>query len=124
MADTGYNPYTSVLLTSGETLGSRPEVVAKFVTASLKGWQTYLDRPEETNRYLQKVNPKMTPGILEYGFKSLHPLCLDSLPGPSAIGCMTLERWRTLAGQLVDVGALKPDAVDPQAAFTTKFLPQ
>jgi NitT/TauT family transport system substrate-binding protein len=124
MADTGYNPYTSVLLTSGETLRTREEVVAKFVAASLKGWQTYLERPEETNRYLHEVNPEMTPGILEYGVKALRPLCLDGLPGPTAIGRMTLERWQTLGGQLAEVGAMKADAVDPQAAFTTKFLPQ
>ncbi|HEV8070966.1 MAG TPA: ABC transporter substrate-binding protein [Planctomycetaceae bacterium] len=124
MADTGYNPYTSVLLTSGETLTRQPEVVAKFVAASLKGWQTYLDLPQETNRYLHEVNPEMTPGILEYGVKSLRPLCLDGLPGPSAIGRMTLERWQTLAAQLVEVGAMKADAVDPSAAFTTQFLPK
>ncbi len=124
MADTGYNPYTSVLLTSRETLTKQPEVVAKFVAASLKGWQTYLERPEETNRYLHEVNPEMTLGILEYGIKSLRPLCLDGLPGPSAIGRMTPDRWQTLAGQLVEVGALKADVVDPRAAFTTQFLPE
>jgi len=124
MAETGYNPYTSVLLTSRETLTKQPEVVAKFVAASHKGWQTYLERPEETNRYLHEVNPEMTLGILEYGIKSLRPLCLDGLPGPSAIGRMTLERWQTLAGQLVEVGAMKSDAVDPRAAFTTQFLPK
>ncbi len=124
MAETGYNPYTSLLFTSGETLSTRPDLVAKFVSASLKGWLTYLERPEETNGYLQKVNPEMTAGILEYGFKSLRPLCLDGLPGPAAVGRMTLERWQTLADQLIEVGALKPDVVDPRAAFTTKFLPK
>jgi NitT/TauT family transport system substrate-binding protein len=124
MADTGYNPYTSVLLVSGENLRTRPELVAKFVAASVKGWQTYLDRPEETNRYLREVNPEMTAAILEYGVQSLRPLCLDGLPGPTAIGRMTLERWQTLAGQLVEVGAMKTGAVDPHAAFTTQFLPE
>jgi len=123
VADIGYNPYTSVLLTSGQTLSARSEVVAKFVAASLKGWQTYLDRPEETNRYLREVNPEMTSAILEYGVQSLRPLCLDGLPDASAIGRMTLERWQTLATQLVEAGAVKADVVDPRAAFTTKFLP-
>jgi NitT/TauT family transport system substrate-binding protein len=122
IADIGYNPYTSVLFTSAKTLAAQPEVVAKFVQASAKGWQTYLEQPDETNRYLHEVNPEMTLGILDYGIKSLRPLCLDGLPGPAAIGRMTLERWQTLAGQLVEVGALKPDGIDPQGAFTTKFL--
>ena len=123
VAELGFNPYTSVLFTNAETLATQPEVVGKFVSASLKGWQTYLERPEETNRYLHAANPEMTLGILEYGVQALRPLCLDGLPGPAAIGRMTLERWQTLAGQLVEVGALKADAVDPRAAFTTKFLP-
>ncbi len=104
VADLGFNPYTSVLFTNAETLATRPEVVGKFVSASLKGWQTYLERPEETNRYLHEVNPEMTTGSLEYGVQALRPLCLDGLPGPAAIGLMTLERWQTLAGQLVEVG--------------------
>jgi NitT/TauT family transport system substrate-binding protein len=122
MADTGYNPYTSVLFTNGETHRTRPEVVARFVAASLRGWQTYLDRPQETNRYLHQVNPEMTLGILEYGVQSLRPLCLDGLPNSATTGQMTLERWQTLVAQLVEVGALKAGSVDPAAAFTTKYL--
>jgi NitT/TauT family transport system substrate-binding protein len=122
MAETGYNPYTSVLFTSGETLRARPDVVAKFVRASQKGWQAYLEHPDETNHYLHEINPEMTLGILDYGVQALHPLCLDGLSGPAAIGQMTLERWQTLAEQLIEVGALKAGAVDPSAAFTTKYL--
>jgi NitT/TauT family transport system substrate-binding protein len=124
VADSGYNPYTSVLITNSETLGYQPELVAKFVAASRKGWQTYLERPEETNRYVHEANPEMTLGILDFGVKSLRPLCLDGLPGPSAIGRMTPERWKTLAGQLEEIETIKRGAVEPEAAFTSRFLTQ
>jgi len=122
VAETGFNPYTSVLVTSGETLRGRADLVRKFVAASVRGWQTYLDHPEETNRYIHEINPEMDLKPLEFGAKALRPLCLDGLPGAKDMGRMTAERWRTLATQLVEADVMKAGAVDPLRAFTTEFL--
>ena len=46
------------------------------------------------------------------------------LSSPDRLGEMTLERWKTLAEQLVEGGALKPDSVDPAKAFDASFLPK
>ena len=36
---------------------------------------------------------------------------------------MTLERWQKLLEQMVTVGLIKEDVVDPTAVFTNRFLP-
>ena len=103
---------------------SRPELVRKFVAASLRGWQTYLERPEETNRYIHEINPEMGLEILAFGAKALRPLCTDGLADSNVLGQMTAQRWSTLAGQLVEADVLAAGRVDSSTAFTNKFLPQ
>lgn len=123
VAETGFNPYTSVLIASGETLRGRADLVRKFVTASVRGWQAYLDHPDETNRYIHEINPEMDLKPLEFGARALRPLCLDGLPDAKDVGRMTAERWKTLASQLVEADVMKAGAIDPLRAFTTEFLP-
>jgi NitT/TauT family transport system substrate-binding protein len=122
VAETGYNPYTSLLITSGDILKRRPEMVRKFVAASIRGWQTYLEKPEETNRYIHEVNPEVGLDILAFGVKSLRPLCADGLSGPDRIGEMTATRWKTMADQLVASDVLPAAGADSSRAFTTEFL--
>jgi NitT/TauT family transport system substrate-binding protein len=124
VAESGYNPYTSLLVTSDEMIRSRPELVRKFVAASLRGWQTYLERPEETNRYIHEINPEMGLEILAFGAKALGPLCTDGLADPSELGQMSAKRWSTLAGQLVEADVMTAGRVDPSSAFTNEFLLQ
>ena len=122
VAETGYNPYTSLLITSGEVLKNRPEAVRKFIAASIRGWQTYLEKPDETNAYLHNINSEMGLDILAFGVKALRPLCLDGLPGPDRIGEMTPARWKAMATQLIEAGVLPAANADSSRAFTTDFL--
>jgi NitT/TauT family transport system substrate-binding protein len=123
VAETGYNPYTSLLITRGEVLKTRPEMVRKFVDASLRGWNTYLDKPDETNRYIHEINPEVGLDILAFGVKSLRPLCTDGSSGSDRIGEMTLARWKMMADQLIEAEVLPASGTDPSRAFTTEFLP-
>jgi NitT/TauT family transport system substrate-binding protein len=124
VAESGYNPYTSLLVTSGEMIHSRPELIRKFVAASLRGWQTYLERPEETNRYIHEINPEMGLEILAFGAKALKPLCTNGLADPNELGKMSAQRWSALARQLVEAEVMAAGRVDSSSAFTNEFLPQ
>jgi NitT/TauT family transport system substrate-binding protein len=122
VAETGYNPYTSLLITSGEMLKNRPETVRKFVAASIRGWQAYLEKPEDTNRYIHGINREMGLDILAFGVKALRPLCLAGLPGRDHIGEMTAARWKSMATQLIDAGVLPASGADSSRAFTAEFV--
>jgi NitT/TauT family transport system substrate-binding protein len=122
VAETGYNPYTSLLVTSGDTVRDRPELVRRFVAASVHGWQTYLERPEETNRYIHQINPEMGLEILAFGVKALRPLCTEGLPNLATLGRMSAERWKTMSEQLIEADVLTADHAEPLRAFTKEFL--
>lgn len=123
VADLGFNPYTSVLFTSETYLQVHEEVVQKMVAASVRGWQHFVEHPEKTNDYIHEINTEMDLAALAFGVETLRPLVLDEVAKEHGVGTMLLDRWQKLASQLEELDLIKPDAVDPQKAFTTKFLP-
>ena len=59
VADLGYNPYTTVLATSGAQLKSDPDRAKSMVAAVREGWRAYLDDPQPTNERMHALNPSM-----------------------------------------------------------------
>jgi NitT/TauT family transport system substrate-binding protein len=123
LADLGFNPYTSLLFTTDKLLGKQPDLVRRMVAASVRGWADYLEDPEPTNERIHALNPEIGLPALAYGATAIRPLVETEAAQAGGIGGMQLERWQTLAEQLVETGQLKPGAVAPQDAFSTKFLP-
>lgn len=122
VSELGYNPYTSVLVTRGELIQKDPELVRKMVQATSRGWIKYLEDPESTNRKIHELNPEMSLRVLAEGVTAMKPLCFGDSDDPKQLGRMSPERWKTLAGQLVDIKAVKEGSVEPEKAFTTEFL--
>lgn len=122
VADLGFNPYASVLLTSEDYLREHEDVVGKMVAASVEGWRHYLEQPEETNQHIHDINPEMSLEALAYGVEALVPLARGETEGNNQIGEMSLGRWQQLSRQLEELDAIKPGEVDATKAFTTKFL--
>lgn len=122
LSDLGFNTYTSLLITSQTQIEQHPEVVQKMVTASQRGWQTYLENPGETNQLIHARNPEMGLDVLEFGVRDLKPLCLPEGFDATTLGAMTAERWSTLVEQMTAAGSLTAGAIDIEQAYTLKFL--
>ena len=123
VADTGFNPYASVLIATEEALEARAEVVSSMVQASVEGWEHYLRAPEETNRHIHRLNPEMDMDILAYGAEESRPLVLDPTAQKLGLGTMSAERWETLLQQMIEAGLIQRGILQSTAAFTTRFLP-
>lgn len=123
VADTGFNPYASVLITTQERVEAEPELVGAVVRASVKGWKQYLAAPEETNRHINALNPEMGMDILAYGAAESIAMILDPIAQQNGLGNMTLQRWQELLEQMVTVGLIKDGVVQAAAVFTNRFLP-
>jgi NitT/TauT family transport system substrate-binding protein len=122
LSDIGFNPYTSLLITSEALMREKPDVVRRMTQASVRGWEKYLESPDETNKYINSVNPEMDLDILQYGAEALKPLALGE-PLGQPLGTMTLERWQTLVDQLIETKQIKPGSVDPQQLYRMDHLP-
>jgi NitT/TauT family transport system substrate-binding protein len=122
VSDLGFNPYTSLLITSHDALREKRDLIRKMVSASRRGWRQYLEEPAAAHRLLSRQNHEIDEGMLAYGAQQLRPLCITEEVPLEKLGQMTLERWQMLLQQLVEVGAIPPRTVRPDNAFTTDFL--
>ena len=122
VSDIGFNPYTSLLITSERMIAEQPDVVRKVVHASVRGWRKYLDDPEETNGRIASMNSAMTHDVLAFGADAIRPLCIEPNNPAWPLGAMTAERWQQLAEQLQSVELLDDTCVY-QDAFDLQFLP-
>src|SRR5579863_4244875 len=66
LADQGYPPYGTTIVTTHDFIRRRPEAVAAFVRASMLGWRDYLARPAMANLRIREANPAMTQAQLDY----------------------------------------------------------
>ena len=123
VSDLGWNPYSSVLITSGELIRNDPETVQAFVDKTREGWRNYLDDPSLGNAAILAANQHgMTAETLQFGCEGLRELALPDSMASEDFGMMSLERWTTLVEQMVSLDLADPAKVKPEDCFTTEFL--
>jgi len=122
VSDLGFNPYTSVLITTPEVIRTQPDLVAAMVKASVAGWRQYLDNPSLANEAISARNEDMGLPILAFGAKQLKSLCSTTETPREELGRMTQARWKTLLDQLVDVKVIEAGKVEVSEVFTNRFL--
>ncbi len=113
VADSGYNPYTTVLATTREYLQQHPDEVKAMVAAVREGWQQYLKDPAPTNAHMAALNKSVDLAGLNAGAQAQRPLIQE---GNTKLGTMTSTRWQALAEQLLGLGVVKR-TVDAQTLF-------
>jgi NitT/TauT family transport system substrate-binding protein len=120
----GYDPYR-VFFTRRDYLDQHPDVLAKFVRATIKGWQEYLRDPGPANALILKLNPAQNAEQMQFTLQALKEG--DFVTGPDKsgadIGKMTAARWAATNDQLTSLNVIRKP-IDPTTAYTLKFLPQ
>lgn len=127
LADHGWNSYSTVLETRIDLIEKRPELVQRFVDASIVGWRNYLaggDGSAAADAMIKRDNPSMTDGLIK--FSRIKMIELELLgAGELAempIGVMNVERVRSFYDQTVKAGMYKTAEVNPEAAVTLTFV--
>lgn len=122
ISSSGYDPYR-VSFTTRDFAAQHPDLVAKFVRASIRGWKAYLSDPGPTNALLLKLNPALNPAQEAYSAQALRDggFITGSDPSGGDIGHMTAARWQTAYDQLKTLGILQ-GPVDPSTAYALNFV--
>ena len=107
VSDAGYNPYTTVLTTSGDFLRKNPDLAKAMVTAVREGWRAYLDDSKPTNQRMNQLNPSMAPEVFEDVAEAQKPFIETDETSRNGLGSMTKERWETLIAQLKELGDIQ-----------------
>ncbi len=122
VSDSGFDTYR-VMFTTRDFLQRHPDVVAKFVRASLHGWRDYLSDPAIAHAAVARLNPALSPAWMQFSWQQLkegHFVTGPATDG-SQLGQMAPARWTTLYNQLLDLKVIdKP--FDPATAYTLQFV--
>jgi NitT/TauT family transport system substrate-binding protein len=126
LADAGYTSYGALIETSQKLVRDKPDLVQRFIDASIEGWYSYLDGdPAPANALIKRDNPEMTDALLAYGRDKMKEYgVLDGGDAKqSGIGAMTEARWRDFFATMTKAGVYPAD-LDLQRAFTPQFVNQ
>ncbi len=124
IADAGYAGYGSLIGTSDANIKNKPDLVQRFVDASIEGWYSYLNGdPGPANALIKQANPEMTDALLAYGRDTMkqHGLLQSGDAAKDGIGAMTAARWEEFYRVMAGAG-LYPPGLDVQRAYTTQFV--
>jgi NitT/TauT family transport system substrate-binding protein len=124
LSDAGFQGYANIIETSAKLVHERPDIVQRFVDASIEGWYSYLyGDPAPANRLIMKANPDMPADLIDFGRKTLITRgIVDSGDAKSlGIGAMTDERWQAFYRAMAAVGVY-PAGIDLKKAYSTQFV--
>lgn len=100
----GIDFYGDNLFTSGPHLRKKPEQVAAFLAASLKGWRYAMEHPEEVIAWMQRTYPgQRSAGFLAFEAAQMQSLVRVDLV---EIGYMHPGRWRHIAETYAGIGLM------------------
>jgi NitT/TauT family transport system substrate-binding protein len=124
LADYGFNTYSTLIETRRELVDKKPDLVQRFVDASVIGWYHYIYGDNSAgNAMIKKLNPEMTDELLAYSVSKMKEYGIvdsgDSLK--NGIGAMTDERMASFFDKMVRAGVVK-STIDYRQAYTLRFV--
>jgi NitT/TauT family transport system substrate-binding protein len=116
--DYGVHFYADTIFTTDDLIKNDPDLVTRFLRATLKGWTYAVENSTEIPAFVQKYNPQADPAIEEARMITNLPLVNT---GEDFIGWMKPDIWAGMEQTLRTQGVLtKP--VDVTQVYTLTFL--
>jgi NitT/TauT family transport system substrate-binding protein len=101
--DYGIHFYADTLYTTDDVLAARPELVTRFLRASLRGWAAVVERPEDAAALVRAYKPDADPARENTFLAASLPLINT---GQDRIGWMRPEVWAGMERTLREQGVL------------------
>jgi NitT/TauT family transport system substrate-binding protein len=119
-ADHGVPTVSTSIFVSNSYLKENPDVVRKFIAASLKGWSFALDNPEKAVKDLKVVFPDVNEKLAAAELAAITPLFCSG--GAKYVGKAEDALWAKSQDLLSEVKLL-PAGQDPKTYYTNDYLP-
>ncbi len=124
LADQGFSAYSTLIETRRVLVEGKPDLVQRFVDASIIGWYNYIYGDSAPgNALIKKQNPEMTDDLLAYsvGAMKQHGIVDSGDALTLGIGAMTDARMKNFFDQMARAGVVKPD-LDYRKCYTLQFV--
>ena len=124
LADAGYSSYGSLIQTSEKLAQEKPDLVQRFVDASIEGWYSYLHGdPAPANELIKRDNPEMTDALLAYGIAKIkeYGIVVSGDAKTLGVGAMADARWHDFFSTMSNAGVYPKD-LHFRNAYTLQFV--
>ncbi len=119
-ADYGVPTVSTSIFAGNDYLKSNPDVVKKFIAASLKGWSFAIDNPAKAVKDLKQVFPEVNEKLAAAELAAIGPLFCSG--GAKYIGKAEDSLWAKSQDLLSEVKLL-PAGQDPKTYYSNDYLP-
>jgi NitT/TauT family transport system substrate-binding protein len=124
LADYGFDTYSTLIETRRELVERSPDLVRRFVEASILGWYRFLYGDNAPARALiRRANPEMTDELIGYSVDKMQAYGIvdsgDTLK--SGIGAMTDARVESFFDKMAKAGVVDR-GIDFRKSYTLQFV--
>jgi NitT/TauT family transport system substrate-binding protein len=124
IADAGYTGYGAIIETSQKLVAEKPDLVQRFVDASIEGWYSYLyGDPAPGNALIKRDNPEETDDLIAFAIANLksHGVVDSGDALTNGVGAFADARWQSFFAVMAGQG-LYPKDMDFHLAYTLRFV--
>ena len=124
LADEGFDTYSTTIVTRRELVEQNPDLVQRFVDASIIGWYSYLYGDNtRANELIKQDNPELTDEAIAFSIAKMKEYgIVDSGDARKlGIGAMTDARMRSFFDKMVAAGLLD-STLDYRRSYTLQFV--
>lgn len=119
----GVNPYGNALMASEKTIAERPDMLRKFLNATMKAWQWSIQNPDEAMAIIVKYNPEIPPLNAKIRFvNDIRNLVDVELNRKNKLGWIDLKRMKATVDNINKYFPVETP-VTVEDMYTTEFLP-
>src|SRR5579862_1651413 len=124
LADQGFDSYSTLIQTRRDLIDKKPDLVQRFVDASIVGWYNYVYNDNSAaNALIKKQNPEMTDDLLAYSVAKMKEYgIVDSGDALTlGVGAITDARMKGFFDEMVRSGVIKA-SLDYRKSYTAQFV--
>ena len=124
LADQGFSAYSTLIETRRDLVDTKPDLVQRFVDATIIGWSNYIYGDNSSaNQMIKRQNPEMTDALLAYSVAKMKEFGIvdsgDSLK--LGVGAMTDAHMAGFFEKMVRAGVV-PAGLDYRKSYTLQFV--
>lgn len=116
--DYGVDVYSNVIFTTGEFANNNPDLVSRFIQATMKGYQFSIENPEKAAEFSAKSDPSLDVALQTLTMNAQIPFIAT---GDAPVGSMDADVWETTQNILLDFNLISAK-VDLETVYTNRFV--
>lgn len=124
LSDFGYDDYATTIDARADKISTNPDLVQRFIDASIIGWYHYLYGDNAAaNAAIKRDNPEMTDGQLAYSIAKMKERGIVDSGDAKAlgIGAITDARMKSFFDKMAKAGVVST-TLDYKKGYTTRFV--